>query len=1091
MNKTRLLRYLTPAMLALLLLAAAACGGNSSPKETAPQVTLPDTLETRPVTDAPTTPAETEPETAEPSPVISYPAAPTPDYADYITAARIEAVTARKDVAVYTVGSRLRYLHGTLSDCGEVVFTRAADGTLKIDDPNALARSMGLGSASGETLDEITASVGKQYVIYDNRTVLFYDFDAPLDPYDDCYTFEAMTLSMNGVSEDELRNAFIDLPDKITNGSSNTVFYTDADLHLGVQTSVYHAQMGQLSGVTLGPALVAGEGKHEKNYTTVRVFNEQQACVAQFLAFDPSVMGGVQVKAARVGEETLIATAAFARHDGKNGDVRIFDTAGLIRMTVGIKASFAGPYTIAVGRFSDATEDDTLLVAAQTTDASGCLSYVIISLSDGRILARNDLDCSFALSDGKAGAPVNLSVRDNAEGLDTLILHFPTVQAVYEGVPMTAVFEHAGITLPADATAVSASHVFGERYTVSLPEREESEDRSFLAVYANGQTDGAELDVGFRENRFFSAYYTSGYNDDKYVSRGDFCHIRTDLENGGMNAVPSGTKAIDSYFDSISYTAFAHGGAAGYAERLATDYLFLEPCFTHRWNKIQATANLASYVDAQTGTQKYVSVGKDGKYIDYNELGSAYYVGTYADGIVDLAKLRLYPLRSFLQTTATAFRGEGGNPEHLVGISPVHEHEINVPGSVGDYNPAMVTGFVHYMLERYGSVENINRQFGTSFADEAAIDAPRGEGRGAWDSYENGNPYLTEWSMYNRSIVSKRIIEAYREALLAGYPPESISAHQMPEGEAVAGFLGDAATRLTPVDVVLTCGTAYGGTRYGTVYTDANNLINFSDRLGHSSTTLGEYCARTPSAETAFTQLKYFWNRGLRMVHHLTLGDAGFEAAEISAVRRLEELNQPRPGYTGGTYGTLDVETSDQAYRIVQIGSGADGSHEGLLKSIDAEGKWEGTVYLVPFHTKMNAESVDAIKIPDESGCRYATGILTTLKNTDQLEITFLAAGEGKHVTIEVFHNGCRLENATVTYALTDALTPYRFVLSNQLYEDGLEVTVTFSDGSVTVKDLSATLQTQYADFYFYNRTSAIRNCRPHVGGVSFDILSE
>ncbi len=198
------------------------------------------------------------------------------------------------------------------------------------------------------------------------------------------------------------------------------------------------------------------------------------------------------------------------------------------------------------------------------------------------------------------------------------------------------------------------------------------------------------------------------------------------------------------------------------------------------------------------------------------------------------------------------------------------------------------------------------------------------------------------------------------------------------------------------------------------------------------------------------------------MVHHVTLGDAGFEAAEAAAVRRLEELNAPRPGYTGGTMGTVD--SGD--FRIVQIG---DAKSEGLLKSIDAEGKWEGTVYLVPFHTQMAVQDIPAIKTPVEGQTnRYSTGVLSTIKNADQV----------------------------TSYTLTDTVSPYRYILSNQLYEDGLEVVVTVTDATggtdmsgITLADISATLQTEKADFYFYNGHSALRNCTAHVGGVSFDVL--
>ena len=80
-------------------------------------------------------------------------------------------------------------------------------------------------------------------------------------------------------------------------------------------------------------------------------------------------------------------------------------------------------------------------------------------------------------------------------------------------------------------------------------------------------------------------------------------------------------------------------------------------------------------------------------------------------------------------------------------------------------------------------------------------------------------------------------MEAYREALLAGYPPEAISAHSIPEAEAVAGFLGQTNTQITPIDVVLTCETAYGGTCCG-VFPANNNLAYNAQLMGHHNITL-------------------------------------------------------------------------------------------------------------------------------------------------------------------------------------------------------------------------------------------------------------
>ncbi len=1092
MKHIGLTRVLIAALLLLLLLTAAACRQGDDPQET--DTTIPDTIETVPQTD-PATDPETEPETVPTISSVKFPASELPDYAKYATANRIKEVLGSRKTLAITLDGKNYYADGELKQGGINLITLNDDGTLTLD-PAKLGPYFGRDDLTGTSPEAVAAEVGMGVAVYDHKLVLFYEGEEPLHTYEDLYTYEAMYLYMIDAAETEIIHAFIDLPDRISNDVNNTIFYTAPDLHLGIQTSIYYAQMGQMNTLKTAPALVAGEGKHQNNFTTVRVYNNQNVCITQFLAFDATVTGGVQVAAAKVGNDVLIATAPFAAHDGKDGDIRVFDTFGMIRMTVNVRDVIPGPHYILTGHFAEGVSDEVLLVASQTTNESGELRYAIISLSDGTVISEHTLDCSFALTAEKAGVNVALAVRNSGEA-DSVILYFNTVQAVFEGNAQKAEFANANITLPADAIGVSASNVAGQKYIVALPVREGQEALSFLTVFDGTAAEGSTLDVGFRENRFFSNM-ASAFNDDKYVSRGDFCHIRTDLSNSIMTGLgkASTSEAVNTVFDNSTYADYTFSGIQQYVDRLSTEYLMLEPCFTHRWNVISGTTNLANYTDVYTGDSSYVAIGKSGEYQHYIEMGSGYHNGTYADGILDLAKLRLYPLRSFLIATAEAFRGENGNPEHMIGMSPVHEHEINVSGSVGDYNVYMIEGFRSYMLDRYGSIENINAIFGTSFADSAAFDAPRDSGRGDWDNYKGD--YFTEWAMYNRYIVSKRIMEAYREALLAGYPPESITAHQIPEGEAVSGFLGDADTRLTPIDVVLTCGTGYGGTRYGAL-SQRNNIAYNAHMLGHSNITLGEYGAITKDNNATYRQLKMMWEQGVRFVHQMTFGGE-YETYEQYAIDKLAEDNLPRAGYTGGTTGSLSVQNGDKQYNIVQIGQGADGESTGLLKSIDTEGKWEGTVYLVPFHTKITASNLETLNTPVEGTKNvFSTGSLNTIKNSDQAEITFTAAKVGEArawVTIEVWHDGCLLSDSVTTYELTETMTPYRYALANQLYDDDLEIKVTFhteaGDGSmdsIKLENLRGTLQYENAGFVYYDGNKANRRSQAHVGGVTFDLL--
>ena len=1095
-------------VICLVLLSAAllfSCRQDGAEEESG---TLPDTIEVVSTVDAPTE-QETEAETEPPSiHAISFPKEDIPSYADYIAENYIPTVLRSMDCAVVAVGADKAYRNDSLTDYSEDAAIKE-DGMMKVD-VKAVAALLGkdISETGTKTLLEASTALKCFVIEYDHKLAVFYYGKSVLDPYDDMYTLEAMYLRLIGADKTELENAFIDLPSVITNGKTNTQFYTAPDLNLGVQSSVYYAQLGAGEGVDVGPRMVVGEGrwsgddKVEANHTVVRVLNEQQTVTAQFLAFDSSVRGGVQVAAAGVGNETLIAACPFVKYEGKDGDVRVFDTFGTLRMDIVLRDVVEGPFTILTGHFVPGKNDDVLCVMSQQLDDDGKIDLILIDLCDGSVISASKLDCSFAKSSAEgASGSVLPSVRKSSDGtVDTVILFFPDVKAVYEGRVDKPDFKKEDIILPDNATGVYASANMGEKFIVTIPETEDALNRSFMVVYNSDGQDSGLMDVGFRENVFYTAYYW--HESDDYVSTGVFEHIRCDLSNGVIGKLGSAgtTEAIDKIFDNAKYSDYNFSNIKGYGQKLNVGHEFFEPCFTHRWNKIGATTNLTNYRDPDTGERLFVSVGNTGEYTDYLELGSSFYIGTYADGILDLAKLRLFPLRSFLRGTVSYFRGEDGHPENLVGVSPVHEHEIDVAGTVGDYNIRMIRGFQIYLMDLYGSVENVNQKFGTDFTDEFEIDPPRKLGRGDWDKYDGD--YFTQWIMYNRYIVSKRIMEAYREALVAGYPPESISAHSIPEGDAVAGFLGEADTRISPIDVVLTCGTAYGGTRYGSFYQGKNNFFNGANMAGQWSITLGEYSSLYENKDGAYKQLEWLWSHGLRMVHFITFNDNQANA-EKGAIEKLAEKNLPRPGYTGGTTNAVGVLQNYKTYNIVQMGEGAESDNQGLLKSVNDQGKWEGTVYVVPFHAHVNIYDIPAIAAPVEGDAyAYSTGKLseltTYLKNGDVTELTFKAGYTGAgnaYAEITVYNAGCEIPASKTVYELTETLTPYRYVLYDQLYLDDIEVRITFcteggDNAGITVQDMQGTIQQDGVYIkYFEKNPKSYKKSLAHHGGVTFDIL--
>ena len=1010
---------------------------------------------------------------------------PLPDYTQFLPENAIRALFNEKGGCAYYDGALIYYENGEYRNA-ETAPCVSENGVLQIT-----TEQFGT-----KTPEELAAAMDAHYVVYDDKLAVFsYEADFA-DTFSDIYTLEALALRLKGAEEADIINAFITLPNFISNGTTNSVYYTEPNLNLGVQTEIYGLQLADYDTgyekVSPAPMIVAGQGEDGANYTLIRVFNSSQACISQFLAFPPEVKGGVLVKAGHASSgQALIAAAAYDASKNAAKTIKVFDTSGSLRYSFtpqGVEA----PFTIEIGKFLPGSDKDYLFVASKLSGGDGS-KYELYDLDDGSFVKSID----GAFDNSIEAQRITLSASsEEGDDVQKLIITFKESKAVYYLDCGDSSWTKSEIRLPDNATGVYASAFSGE-LVASLDE----DTFSNVRIYGSGASDNLEgslLNVGYKENRFYSTYAED--NPEGYVDYAAFNHIRTDLANGVINSLnelaTEETEALLEYLENAVYEDWEYVLSEAQKASYHSQYNVWEPCFTHRWNAIQAMQNLVAVVDAETGYPAYASIGRDNAGGVYQELDSSFLIGTYADGILDLAKLRIYPLRTMLQQLAAEFRGSSGEPERLVDVSPVHEQEINVAGSIGDYHPNMIEGFRKYLLGLYGSVENINKRFGTDFASEEEIDAPRydpesanvQESRGEWDVYGQSD-YFTQWSLYTRNIVNKRILEAYREALLAGFPPEAINAHQIPEGDAVSGFLGEADTRISPTDVVSICGTAYGGTRYGYFCSDLNNFIELAYGAGHNNITLGEYSSLASGWKDAYTQLKYLFDHGVKFTHIIVPYDTKdmmysmVKEAEEGAIDQLQQDNQPRSSATGGTGASEPVRRGEASYNIVQLG---DADKNGLLKSVKQDGTWEGSVYLVPFHSQVTVENVEMTKT--ENG--YVSAAITGFQYGDQAELTFLASYSGgtASVKIEVYHAGYLLEDATAVYEVGSQLTPYRYVLSNQLALEDVEIRMTFicdDPGSMKLDALQCTSQVEnVAHKYFGDLTGAASK-----GGVSFDVL--
>ena len=214
---------------------------------------------------------------------------------------------------------------------------------------------------------------------------------------------------------------------------------------------------------------------------------------------------------------------------------------------------------------------------------------------------------------------------------------------------------------------------------------------------------------------------------------------------------------------------------------------------------------------------------------------------------------------------------------------------VSGKNSIGDYNPENLQGFYHYLKSLYGNLIQINKIMGTQFTADF-FDAPRDLFRGEWDDYNFENRFFSEWVEYNRIVVSRRVGTSYRECLLAGFPPEMIKSHQIPDSYVFKSIVGisEGQKRISPIDWLLTAGAGFGFSRYGTYYDREHNIGQGSYSSGFDNMLIGEYASLIGSPDHALQQLLYLRNHGVSTLHVMWWPsnlDKGFNQAQETALR--------------------------------------------------------------------------------------------------------------------------------------------------------------------------------------------------------------
>lgn len=578
----------------------------------------------------------------------------------------------------------------------------------------------------------------------------------------------------------------------------------------------------------------------------------------------------------------------------------------------------------------------------------------------------------------------------------------------------------------------------------------------------------------------------------EYVRKGLFRHLRTDANSPAYSADPD--------FDNTDYEYWTGGILQNYINATQADYAtnvpsVWEPTASHRQFP-GAFDGWKAATDTATGLPKYMALTRLNNLASYTEVGNTFEVMTWSPGLPALERLIVWPMREYLLNLAPKFRAR---PDRMIALEPNHEFEIHVAGdsSVGDYNPAMIEAFRDYVMRRYNTLDKVNARFGTSWASVSEMDAPRNQGRGAWDGYSTSVAWFNEWVNFERRVVSFRILQGLREALLAGFPPQILTTHQIPADYVVGPASGG---RITPIEWTLANGCGYGGTRYGVWYDDTENWIQGAKSSGHDTITVGEYHPLTTNQSDATAQLQYMFDNGVNFIHHMFWDDPALDPIGAQAYLTLRDTAGARPGVTGGVGQIRAVyrhspDWPEARYNIVQVGSGQ--NRGGVLKSVTSEGKWEGSVYVQPFHAHVEVTPFVAETEMTIADMQWAGGPVGGLRTGDQIEISFQARSSDvdPRLTVLLLHDGVELGGHRDVMVVGNDWRSYRWIVRIQNPMDGIMPVI---NSGVRDTPTGSAQTIEMRDFRFLVHKERIARMvagesagTAHRGGVTFDVLSD
>ncbi|MEI6233078.1 MAG: hypothetical protein WCT04_08495 [Planctomycetota bacterium] len=871
-----------------------------------------------------------------------------------------------------------------------------------------------------------------------------------------------------------------------TKESTNIVASLYPPLDMDVLTKDMRNDPSAAALVPLAPALVCGEGEHIDNHTVVRILSPYQVVETQFLAYPPEITGGVGVAALKRADNRP-HFAAWPLASDQTTDIRVFNHAGGLEGSINVAKTVPPPFTVCAGKFVPGLDGEQLAVTSRRS--TGPAPAIMIYSAEGTLLKEIP-------APSNSGGECALAVK-RFGATDMLLVQYPERHTYFS---MNA----DGVFSPVPFQPTSTMKLFPSVYEDRAWNAGGAEKIVSTLYRVDAQGRPQPLDAGRMENIFWFCKQpehggeTAGWGvipDGKYVKNGMYNFLG---EAMGRSSLPAKgdieNKTYAEWVGGINWyeTANLPPKNLNKHRRQIGQYDTGEPAvwalmFTHRWN-LRAMNNLMLPKDPATGLPRYLALDRANKSHDSGYFGKPLF--TYGSQNFEQESLTAFyhnVQRDFYKRLAPRYRA---NPEQAIAVEPSHENEIvSGPRSVGDYNPKSIEDFYQYLLGLYGDVSAINRVFGTTFT-ESFFDAPRGLFRGKWDAYSPQNPFFEAWVEYGRTVVYRHVALAQRETLLAGFPPELIKSHQIPDTFAVNNIgTGDGEPRITPIDWFFTAGTGFGFSRYGTDYKKPRNIHLAAHSSGFDGMLIGEYASLTPSKEDAYEQLLYLRSHGVASLHVMwwptyMKGGAESNVSQEAALHRLvKESDIPRPGYAGGIGEVRPYKGKAAAFDIAELGVQAENT--GLIKSLRADGSFEGTVYVTPFHAHVavtTLKSAPTFTVPVE-GTNVCE--LPPLRAGSVIELTGVTSGSIDEMVVSLTHQSLPLKGSAVVLTHLPTHHVVRIVYKVPLNLDNVALHLTSRTEACTLTDVKVYLHQDQS----ISLTRNIQDGNRNKGGVTFDVL--